>query len=657
MKEVVAHLVNHVRGSRQASVVALIVTKDGLASMVARYTTFLATEKANIEYQIANANRWSLTSDANLAISFSKAGANSRFKRQASNGAGGGAIDSGAINADATTNPGNGSLTLDDASVGSATSSSPASTALPPLTTTLNPPPPTQDPFQDSDIIHDWHKYYESSILKDSINNHWVELQSTPKHQTLSDGHRVAVVIPLKFTFFFYGHPVSNVTVATGGFIYMSPFLHQWLTATQYIAPLMANFDPSFAEGSSIFYKSYDSMFIVEWRDVVLKDQNSTGKFSFQAILKDDSSITFVYKTIPVAVSNISSEQHPVKIGLSDAYYNDTYLPAFNVKKRTIYEYHKVNVPTNTIMSGTVVILKSLPTCNRLNSCDTCTKHVNVSFDCRWCNKIGRCSDGLDWFRQHWDIHGCKELNLSRGDQCESTDSSTPDTAQSQTTTKLTLPSTSPTTTKSTLDTKTSKPTSDTTTTKPTSDITSTIMTSETTATETISWTVAKQNSAAGSKADFVHCDRSNDIKECPLPHGVITMTITSTSTSNPPSMVSTSEMKMGCNHTTDSSVCPLLPPPSHPLTDPLTPIFIDKCADGKCKKKEFPVAVVVVVVLAVVGLLGSMIGWVYYAYTHPTSRSGMWLMEHRPSQIKAKIKFWKSNSDSSAKYKAETEA
>ena len=50
----------------------------------------------------------------------------------------------------------------------------------------------------------------------------------------------------------------------------------------------------------------------------------------------------------------------------------------------------------------------------------------------------------------------------------------------------------------------------------------------------------------------------------------------------------------------------------------------------GKCKKKDIPVAVIVIVILALVGLLGSVAGWVYYAYTHPTSRSGMWLMEVR---------------------------
>ena len=51
--------------------------------------------------------------------------------------------------------------------------------------------------------------------------------------------------------------------------------------------------------------------------------------------------------------------------------------------------------------------------CNRLDSCDACTKHDNVDFNCRWCNKIGRCSDGLDWYRQHWDRHGCRDVVCS----------------------------------------------------------------------------------------------------------------------------------------------------------------------------------------------------------------------------------------------------
>lgn len=38
------------------------------------------------------------------------------------------------------------------------------------------------------------------------------------------------------------------------GFIYTGDIIHRMLTATQYIAPLMANFDPSLSKNSTVFY-------------------------------------------------------------------------------------------------------------------------------------------------------------------------------------------------------------------------------------------------------------------------------------------------------------------------------------------------------------------------------------------------------------------
>ncbi|ESO88042.1 hypothetical protein LOTGIDRAFT_67733, partial [Lottia gigantea] len=144
--------------------------------------------------------------------------------------------------------------------------------------------------------------------------------------------------IDLKFPFRFYGHNITNVTVATGGFLYTSPFLHQWLTATQYIAPLMANFDTrKGGENSAIYYDRrrgkhvkklhktlnsdcYDN-FIVQWKSVKLGDENITEPFEFEVILAKDGTIKFLYKTIPVNINEISDSSHPVKIGLSDAFY------------------------------------------------------------------------------------------------------------------------------------------------------------------------------------------------------------------------------------------------------------------------------------------------------------------------------------------------
>lgn len=60
--------------------------------------------------------------------------------------------------------------------------------------------------------------------------------------------------VHLSFDFPFYGTAVRNVTVATGGFLYTGEYVHSWLAATQYIAPLMANFDSTISNTSVVKY-------------------------------------------------------------------------------------------------------------------------------------------------------------------------------------------------------------------------------------------------------------------------------------------------------------------------------------------------------------------------------------------------------------------
>jgi hypothetical protein len=64
----------------------------------------------------------------------------------------------------------------------------------------------------------------------------------------------VLQTVKLSFNFPFYGHLVRNVTIATGGFLYTGEYVHSWLAATQYIAPLMANFDTSISNNSYVKY-------------------------------------------------------------------------------------------------------------------------------------------------------------------------------------------------------------------------------------------------------------------------------------------------------------------------------------------------------------------------------------------------------------------
>ena len=72
---------------------------------------------------------------------------------------------------------------------------------------------------------------------------------------------------------------------------------------------------------------------IVEWSNVHLqsKDSNSSaqpaanmgGPFTFQALIREDGDIAFSYKSVPSVITAIEDAEHPVKVGLSDAYIID----------------------------------------------------------------------------------------------------------------------------------------------------------------------------------------------------------------------------------------------------------------------------------------------------------------------------------------------
>lgn len=129
--------------------------------------------------------------------------------------------------------------------------------------------------------------------------------------------------VKLSFDFPFYGHTIKNVTIATGGFLYTGDYIHSWLAATQYIAPLMANFDTRLFNESVIRYADNGTAFTVEWDKVSLQDRPNGGQFSFQVTLLKNGDIVFVYSNIPVLIDNIKEHHHPVKVGLSDAYIMD----------------------------------------------------------------------------------------------------------------------------------------------------------------------------------------------------------------------------------------------------------------------------------------------------------------------------------------------
>lgn len=268
--------------------------------------------------------------------------------------------------------------------------------------------------------VYDHHHYYNSTFIVDAdiCKKYWVDMDNHPDlrvNHLLSQSHRRAATVKLKFDFPFYGYNVRNITIATGGFLYTGDYVHSWLAATQYIAPLMANFDTRLSNTSYVKYADNGTAFTVEWEKVVLQDRPKAGAFTFQVTLHKNGDIVFVYSVIPVLVEKIADTLHPVKVGLSDAYIMDR--TVFFVRRKTIYEYHRVNFNRQDIMNCTVIYLKALPSCLSFDNCRDCLTKV-PDFDCKWCSELSKCSTGTSRQRQEWLLKGCDIRNIKDTDNC-----------------------------------------------------------------------------------------------------------------------------------------------------------------------------------------------------------------------------------------------
>ncbi|KAH8010132.1 hypothetical protein HPB51_025256 [Rhipicephalus microplus] len=72
----------------------------------------------------------------------------------------------------------------------------------------------------------DHHDYYNTTFYADpaTVRSLWTDMDSLPSehvitHDMLSVSHRRAATVNLSFDFPFYGHPVRNITIATGELI------------------------------------------------------------------------------------------------------------------------------------------------------------------------------------------------------------------------------------------------------------------------------------------------------------------------------------------------------------------------------------------------------------------------------------------------------
>lgn len=277
------------------------------------------------------------------------------------------------------------------------------------------------------------YQFYKPDYIKDPIKamSYWVDFsklsqqnQST-KHEMLSKSHRRAAPIKLSFDFPFYGQPLRTIIIATGGFLYVGEHLHHWLAATQNISPLMANFDLSTKNYSDIHYYDNGQSLVVQWQNVQMKGDNPPGNFSFQCTLMKNGDIIFVYASLPVPIQAIPEDDHPVKVGISDAFLIDK--QAFFIRRKTIYDYHRLNMKdVQDIGNRTAIYLKALPTCNQYDSCEKCSSAA-TNMECIWCDAVKRCSNGYDRKRQEWLTNSCDkhEKFVCGSKQTDSSSSST----------------------------------------------------------------------------------------------------------------------------------------------------------------------------------------------------------------------------------------
>ncbi|XP_041737928.2 plexin domain-containing protein 1-like isoform X2 [Coregonus clupeaformis] len=351
---------------------------------------------------------------------------------------------------------------------------------------------------EDAGRYYTWRSFGPDDQRTDEL---WVDLNDLEHgqvrmHGILSNTHRQAAKVALSFDFPFYGHYLRQITIATGGFIFMGEVTHRMLTATQYIAPLMANFDPSFSKESTVQYLDNGEVFVVQWERVRLHGREAEGAYTFQAALHLTGTITFSYRDIPLPVEVISSAEHQVKTGLSDAFMVNLPSTQSSDAQRRLYEYHRVDIDTTKITNNSAFEFTALPSkqlksiphtglsdisssitshrhsleifimlmpmpimslqnqnpgqsvspslcpaCLQHDSCELCLLS-NLTSGCTWCNVLQRCSDGMDRHRQEWLDYACSEEaedvtceDYSRGGPDSSIDPSVP--SDSEVTTPL----------------------------------------------------------------------------------------------------------------------------------------------------------------------------------------------------------------------------
>lgn len=260
------------------------------------------------------------------------------------------------------------------------------------------------------------HKYYVSEVVGHG-QRYWRDIKGHPNtttHQGLSDQFLRTQQLCLSFKFPYYGHYLDRVLLTTGGFLYMDIHDTTLIKNVQYLAPLMAYFNPKLNAASKVLTLDDGKQLTVQWLNVLLHNKPEVGTFNFQCTLHRNGTIWFAYKQVPVPVDSIPEQRyHPVRVGISDAFVMLRRDPVSLVISRIFYVYSRVNISKKSVVNGSAVIFHPQPSCVLGDSCAGCMELDRATgFGCHWCNITKRCSDGADRHRAEWERNRCGSVSV-----------------------------------------------------------------------------------------------------------------------------------------------------------------------------------------------------------------------------------------------------
>lgn len=271
--------------------------------------------------------------------------------------------------------------------------------------------------------VQDNHTYYAIEVLHEG-QHLWSDLRERVG-SVLDDhlsGKGLAIKnLELSFEFPYYGHNVTTITLTTGGFVNLGTSNSRQIANFQYVAPLMAYFNPSLKNNSHVYHFDNGNEFIVQWSSVFLHDNPDAGGFTFQCMLNRTGEIVFSYHKIPIPVANISSAEHSVNIGISDAYYVDKLRHYYGIWQifRIFYTYDAVHINKSFVADNTAIILRPKKNCVGAKTCAECMEaRRTTEFHCTWCSKLKRCSDGFDRYRSEWLGADCNKSAITQSENC-----------------------------------------------------------------------------------------------------------------------------------------------------------------------------------------------------------------------------------------------